>query len=192
MLQITFYITYKSHVRLSYTSWKQWKYYFSIRKLAIIFRKTSQLSFRSWFYFFFLCCSLRKSVLVIFMQHRKPSSIFPRRNNPNLRLLRRKPTALFSNNEVQRQENYDPKAFMYHLWLFWLTRVEVSTSTWTVSPKKPKITTIWFVFLFLGKICQPLFYTNNIKIKMEQHFQKSEENKIWAMNLVQLSCSIFF
>ena len=115
MLQITFYITYKSHVRLSYTSWKQWKYYFSIRRLAIIFRKTSQLSFRSWFYFFFLCCSLRKSVLVIFMQHRKPSSIFPRRNNPNLRLLRRKPTALFSNNEVQRQENYDPKATAHHL-----------------------------------------------------------------------------
>ena len=81
---------------------------------------------------------------------------------------------------------------MYHLWLFWLTRAEVSTSTQTVSPTKPKITTIWFVFLFLGKICQPLFYTSNIKIKAKCNSIFKNHKKTKSEPWISFNCPVQF
>ena len=81
---------------------------------------------------------------------------------------------------------------MYHLWLFWLTRAEVSTSTQTVSPTKPKITTIWFVFLFLGKICQPLFYTSNIKIKAKWSSIFKNHKKTKSEPWISFNCPVQF
>lgn len=62
----------------------------------------------------------------------------------------------------------------------------------TVSPMKPKVTTIWFVFLFLRKICQPLFYTNNIKIKAKWSSIFKNHKKTKSEPRIQFNCPVQF